>query len=288
MCAASAAYARARRARKPRRFDKVEEDPAAGTTSQPGRREGPRAVRAAAAAPTLKSRRGIVDKGGNGRSRHLERADAVSDLVLKILPLAVAAAINPTRVLVLVALLATAKRTALFLSAGFCTVFIAFGAVVLALGLRLELRPSTTSAVIDLAGAALIAFLGVRTLRKKKPAEDDPAKKHRQLGPAAGFAAGIALAVSDFSSIIPYLVALKDMAFAGAGAAASWTALAVFLVICLAPMVAPVALTYAAPDSAEKALGPLRRTLQKHGAAIIAVVCFVIAAYLAVKGVRGL
>jgi hypothetical protein len=34
--------------------------------------------------------------------------------------------------------------------------------------------------------------------------------------------------------------------------------------------------------------GPLRRTLQKHGGTIIAVVCFVIAAYLAVKGVRGL
>lgn len=212
----------------------------------------------------------------------------MSDLILKILPLAVAAAINPTGILVLVALLATTKRTALFLSAGFCAVFIAFGAVVLALGLRLELRPSATSAVIDLVAAVVIVYLGLRSLRKKKPAEEDPAKKHRQLGPAAGFAAGMALAVSDFSSIIPYLVALKDMAVAGAGTAASWTALAVFLVICLAPMVAPVALTYVAPDSAEKALGPLRRTLQKHGGTIIAVVCFVIAAYLAVKSVRGL
>ena len=43
----------------------------------------------------------------------------------------------------------------------------------------------------------------------------------------------------------------------------------------------------AAPQSAERVLGPLRRTLQRHGGAIIAVVCFVIAAYLAVKGVRG-
>jgi threonine/homoserine/homoserine lactone efflux protein len=213
----------------------------------------------------------------------------MSELVLKILPLAIAAAINPTGILVIVALLATAKRTALFLSAGFCAVFIAFGAVVLALGLRLEFKPSTTSAVIDLVAAALIVYLGVRSLRKKKPADDaDPAKKHRKLGPAGGFVAGMALAASDFSSIIPYLVALKDMAIADAGAAASWTALVVFLVICLAPMVAPVALVYAAPQQAERALGPLRRTLQKHGGTIIAVVCFVIAAYLAVKGVRGL
>ena len=78
------------------------------------------------------------------------------------------------------------------------------------------------------------------------------------------------------------------MAIAGAGSAAAWTALAVFLAICLAPMVAPVAVSYAAPRSAEHLLGPVRRALQKHGQTIIAVVCFVIAAYLALKGVRGL
>jgi threonine/homoserine/homoserine lactone efflux protein len=213
----------------------------------------------------------------------------VTELILKILPLAIAAAINPTGILVIVALLATAKRTALFLSAGFCAVFIAFGVVVLALGLRLELKPSTTSAVIDLVAAAVIVYLGVRALRKKKPADaDDPARKHRKLGSGGAFAAGMALAAVDFSSIVPYLVALKDMTVADAGAGASWTALAVFLAICLAPMVAPVALTYAAPKEAERVLDPLRRTLQKHGGTIVAVVCFVIAAYLAVKGVRGL
>ena len=91
----------------------------------------------------------------------------MSDLTSKILPLAIAAAINPAGILVVVALLATAKRTALFLSAGFCVVFIAFGAVVLALGLRLELKPSTTSAVIDLVAAAVIVLLGVRACARR-------------------------------------------------------------------------------------------------------------------------
>ena len=213
----------------------------------------------------------------------------MSDLTLKILPLALAAAVNPAGILVVVALLATARRTALSLVAGFCAVFVAFGAVVLALGLRLELKPSTTSAVIDLAAATLVVLLGIHSLRKKRPSDtDDPARKHRTLGAAGGFVAGLALAATDFSSVIPYLVALKDMAIDGSGSAAAWTALAVFLVICLTPMVAPVALAYAAPGSAEHLLGPVRRALQKHGQTIIAVVCFVIAAYLAVKGVRGL
>ena len=213
----------------------------------------------------------------------------MSDLILKILPLAVAAAINPTGILVVRARLATAKRTALLLTAGFCAAFIAFGVVVLALGLRLALKPSTTSAVIDLVAAAVIAYLGVRSLRKKKPAgDDDPAKKHRHLGPGAAFGAGLALAAIDFSSIIPYLVALKDMVVADAGSVAAWTALVVFLAICLFPMAAPVALAYVAPATAQHVLDPLRRSLQKHGQTIIAVVCFVLAAYLVVKGVRGL
>lgn len=213
----------------------------------------------------------------------------MSDLILKILPLAIAAAINPTGILVVVALLATAKRTALLLTAGFCAAFIAFGVVVLALGLRLELKPSATSAVIDLVAAVVVASLGLRSLRKKKAAaDDDPAKKHRRLGPGEAFGAGLALAAVDFSSIIPYLVGLKDMVVAGAGSVAAWTALAVFLAICLFPMVAPVALTYAAPATAQRVLDPIRRSLQKHGQTIVAVVCFVIAAYLVVKGVRGL
>jgi len=72
MCAASAAYARAAQARKPRRLDKVEEDPVGCTTWQPGRRKSRPAGRPATAAPTLKSLLRAVDKGGNGRSRHLE------------------------------------------------------------------------------------------------------------------------------------------------------------------------------------------------------------------------
>ena len=210
------------------------------------------------------------------------------DLVLKILPLAVAAAINPTGILVVMALLATAKRTALLLVAGFCAAFIAFGVVVLAFGLRLELTPGPTSAAIDLVAAVAVAYLGVRSLQKhKKPQNDDPTRKHRKLSPATAFGAGVALAAADFSSIIPYLDALKDMVVAGAGSAAAWTALVVFLLVCLFPMVAPVALAFAAPTTAQRALDPIRRSLQKHGQTIIAVVCFVIAAYLAVKGVRG-
>ena len=211
----------------------------------------------------------------------------MSELLSKVIPLAIAAAINPTGILVLMALLATAKRAGLFLCLGFCAVFIGFGAVVLGFGLRLDLKPSTTSAIIDIVAAVLIAYLGWRALRKK-PKPEDEKKTKKPMGAAEGFAAGIALAASDFSSIIPYLVALKEMAISGVSKLDAWLALIVFLLIMLAPMVVPTALVFAAPSTADKVLGPVRRVLQKHGNTIIAVVCFVIAVYLAEKGIRGL
>jgi hypothetical protein len=63
--------------------------------------------------------------------------------------------------------------------------------------------------------------------------------------------------------------------------------LVAFLAITLAPLIVPVALSYAAPKTADRVLGPLRRVLTEHGQKIVAVVCFVIAVYLAVKGIRG-
>ena len=212
----------------------------------------------------------------------------MSQLLSKVVPLALAAAINPTGILVLMALLATAKRAGLALCVGFCAVFIAFGCVVLGFGLQLGLKPSLGSAIVDLVAAALIAFLGVRALRRGRRSAEEPKKRKHPIGAVEGLAAGAVLAVTDFSSIIPYIDALKEMLVAPVSSPDAWIALAVFLAIMLAPMILPVALLYAAPASAEKVLGPIRRVLQKHGSTIVAVVCFVLAVYLAEKGIRGL
>ena len=167
--------------------------------------------------------------------------------------------------------------------------------------LRLSGGHSTASAIIDLVAAALILYLGARSFAKQrragkgasaaeKPDEEAAGarKKKRRLGAAGGFAAGLALAASDFSSIIPYAVALKDLSISGLRGADVALADAVFLAILLAPMVLPVVLTYAAPTTADRLLKPVDRTLTRHGQTIIGVVCCVLAAYLAIKGVRGL
>jgi len=211
----------------------------------------------------------------------------------KIVPLALAAAVNPTGLCVLIALLATAKRAAAALTAGFCLVFIALGVVVLGLGVRMSTgHHGTASAVIDLTAAGLVFGLGLRSLLKHRgkaagePAKDPP--QRRRLGLAGGFVAGLGLAVTDVTSLIPYGIALKDLSRSDLGVADVATADALFLVIALMPMLLPVALSFAAPGASARLLTPVNRALTRHGNTIVGVVCIVLAAYLLLKGLRGL
>jgi small neutral amino acid transporter SnatA (MarC family) len=212
--------------------------------------------------------------------------------LLKILPLAITAAVNPTGMCVLMAVLAKSKKTAFALTVAFSLVFVAFGVAVVGFGLKVSTgQHSTLSPVIDLVAAVLVAILGVRSIRRQKKATADDGEgsggRFAHLGAPAGFVAGLGLAITDVTSLIPYGVALKDLTLAALSAVDEAIIIAVFLAIALAPMWLPVIVALAFPQAADKVLRPLERMLTRHGDRIMGVVCLVLAAYLAVKGVRG-
>jgi hypothetical protein len=212
--------------------------------------------------------------------------------LLKMLPLAITAAVNPTGMCVLMAVLARSKKTALALTVAFSLVFVAFGVAVVGFGLKVSTgQHSSLSAVIDLVAAVLVAILGVRSItrRKKATADDGEGARGRfaHLGAPAGFVAGLGLAITDVTSLIPYGVALKDFTLAALSAVDEAILIVVFLAIALAPMWLPVIVALAFPQTADKILQPLERMLTRHGDRIMGVVCLVLAAYLTVKGVRG-
>jgi threonine/homoserine/homoserine lactone efflux protein len=217
----------------------------------------------------------------------------VSDEILKLLPLALGAAVNPMGICVLIAVLSSNRRAASGILIGFCAVFVAFGVVVLAFGLNISNSgPGVVSGTIDLVAAAALLGLGVRNLlkRHKDAAGDRPQKVRRQrrLGLVTGIVTGLVLAATDVTSLIPYGITLKDLSVAKLSSAEVALGDAVFLIICLSPMVLPVVLTYAAPGAAARVLDPLNRTLKRHGNTITAAVLMGLAAYLAYKGARAL
>jgi threonine/homoserine/homoserine lactone efflux protein len=215
----------------------------------------------------------------------------MGDELLKILPLALGAAVNPMGICVLIAVLSANRKAATGILLGFSAAFIAFGVVILALGLTVSsAKPGTVSGIIDLVAAVALLGLAVRNLlkRHKDAVGDRPekARKQRRLGLVTGVLTGLVLAATDVSSIIPYGIALKDLSIAQLSGVEVAIGDAFFLIICLAPMILPVVLTYVAPHAAQRVLDPLNRTLKKHGNTITAVVLLVLAAYLAFKGAR--
>jgi threonine/homoserine/homoserine lactone efflux protein len=163
----------------------------------------------------------------------------------------------------------------------------------LAFGLNISNSgPGVVSGTIDLVAAAALLGLGVRNLlkRHKDAAGDRPQKVRRQrrLGLVTGIVTGLVLAATDVTSLIPYGITLKDLSVAKLSSAEVALGDAVFLIICLSPMVLPVVLTYAAPGAAARVLDPLNRTLKRHGNTITAAVLMVLAVYLAYKGARAL
>lgn len=218
----------------------------------------------------------------------------MEDELLRTLPLAVTAAVNPTGICVLIAVLSRSRSTAAAVAASFTVFFIAVGVVFLAFGLNVSGDShKTVSAIIDLAAAALLLFLAVRCYikgrQKEKAAQTDQKKRTpRRLGFVGGLIAGLVLAVTDVSSLLPYIVAIKDWSRSSLGGLDVSMLDALFLIIAMAPMLVPVAISYAAPHQADRLLGPVNRALTKHGNTIAAVVLFAITVYLAVKGARAL
>ena len=216
----------------------------------------------------------------------------MTDTIARILPLAVAAAVNPMAICVVIAVLSRSRKAATEISAGFSFVFLVFGVLVIAVGLRLSAGPGLVSAIIDIVAGLALGFLGVRSITKRRreaAAGAAQRKRHpRRLGLAGCLAAGVVLAITDVSSLIPYGVALKDISLSPIDGLEAAVADAIFLIVALSPIVLPVILTYAAPSQAKKVLDPVNRTLTRHGDLITGVVLLLITAYLLFKGVRAI
>lgn len=210
----------------------------------------------------------------------------VNDLLLATLPLALAAALNPTAIAVEAILLSAGKSKGAAFLGGFTLVFLSLGIVGITIGIATPTGPSKVSDWIDIVAAVLLALLGARSWAGAHKPKVDKARKVPS--GRESFAFGIGLAITDFSSLIPYFVALKNIGRSPEPNPVHWVALILFNVVALAPLYLPVIGVYAAPATADRLLAKLRDELAKHGAQIGAVVCWVFAIYLAVKGIKGL
>ena len=216
----------------------------------------------------------------------------------KILPLALAGAISPT-VLAVVLVVLSEKRypklRGLAFLAGTTTVVVAISLLVVfvfgsAVPDSQKGSNSDLSGYIDLGFAVLLLALAALTFSRR----NHPHKEHHDSSQEPGarlprfYAIGAVIMLLNFTTLAVFLPALKEIAIDKVSDANRVTALVVVDVIVLTPAWLPVLLYLVSPNLARKVLNPLNDFLQRHRVAVGVGICLVFAAYLAYLGIKAL
>lgn len=213
----------------------------------------------------------------------------MADLWAHVLPLALGAAVSPTVLAVNLIVLGSPRRPR-SRGAGFAlggAVVIAVLSIVALAGLlptTTSSGASTTGAAVDLVCAVVLVLLAIRALRRPAPAARQPAD-----GPWLGYVGlGAAVMATNFTTIVLYVPAMKDIARADVPGTTQAAAVVVTMAITTVTLWVPLVLTLLAPGVAGRVLGGLDGFLTAHQRAVTVVICFGFAVLLAVKGIARL
>jgi cadmium resistance protein CadD (predicted permease) len=215
------------------------------------------------------------------------------ELLARLFPLMLAAAANPV-VITLVVLLLTAPdrpvtRAGSFL-AGFALVLVVGGFLGLAFlhSSRETFGPGgDLYAWIDLGFGALMIGAAVLTYMRRG-GSDGASRLVERIGPAALVGVGAVMMATNTSAIAAYVPLLHEIANSGLERAERVTALVISDLVILLPIAAPILIRVFAPAQADRALGAIRRFLDRHGPTIAAIVFAALGAFLVMRGITRL
>ena len=211
----------------------------------------------------------------------------MSELILSLIPLAFAAALQPPQVIALIVLLQT-KRGASNGSA-YVAGIIAFR---LALGLSFWLLISSVEASIESTGGrfsilvgAVLAVLGllmlVYALRRafSAPDEDQAAASWldtlQDVSPARAALVGVAFLALDPKDWITDMAAVNLVADADLSRSTSLLTYLVYLLLAQSLLLLPLILTLVAPQQAQRYLGPFSVWMKRHDRSIEIIVAII-------------
>jgi threonine/homoserine/homoserine lactone efflux protein len=217
-------------------------------------------------------------------------------LLAQVIPLAFGAAISPALLTVAVLTISSPRRglvRGFALAAGVVTALLVLTALGLTVLSHVTDHPSATKAAvsdaIDIVIGLVLLALALRGLlvRRNPQGSEDDADTPRHAAPVgllATFGAGAALMVTNVTTIILYLPAMKDVAKADVSDGAKALAIVIAVLITALPVLLPLGLRLVAPRASERWLGSLNSTISRHRHAFIVGVEIIFGVYLLVKG----
>jgi threonine/homoserine/homoserine lactone efflux protein len=219
--------------------------------------------------------------------------ESLGELLGKVLPLALGAAISPVVITLQVLTLAANRyplRRTWAIAAGCTLVTIGWAAVALLATNRTSAahtgNPSATSGLLALAFAVLLVGLGVRALLHRGKSDDPrPSKSSDRPHSWEFLAIGLGAMVTNFTSFLLFFPAVHAIGVSDATESERAVALLVLFLITLLPAYAPPLVATVLGQRAQQGLDRLGRFVTVHRATINATICFAFAIYLTVRGV---
>jgi len=220
----------------------------------------------------------------------------VADLLARLIPLGLAGSVSPIAIVVCIALLSSRRPVANALAyvAGIATVLAAVGAFALALfgpGSASDAESSDIVNTVELClGVLLLLFAVKQALGEPDPDAPPPGwmAMLERLGPGRAYAFGLLIEATNVKRLAIYLAGLSEITRSEVTTAQSVVALAIFVVLLLAGLIAPIGVYASLPGRSAAILNGARRWLLVYNRRILAAIFGVIGVVLVERGLSGL
>lgn len=211
------------------------------------------------------------------------------ELLARLFPLMLAAAANPVVITLVVLLLTAPDRPmahAWSFLAGFALVLVAGGVLGLTVFANTEAfgPGGGLYAWIDIGFGALMLGAAVVTYVRRS-SDNGAGRLIGRIGPLACLGLGAVMMATDTSAIAAYVPLVHEISNSGLSRVERGVALAISDLVILAPIAVPILIAAVAPDRAARVLAAIRGFLDRHGAAIAALVFAALGALLVIRGI---
>jgi len=219
----------------------------------------------------------------------------MGELLSKVIPLSLGAAISPT-VLALELLILSGKRAKARASMFLLGILLVFSAIT-AFGLLLSHTTSTSPAqvsitkTVDVVAGSLLLLLALGTILRSFVHDSvapvgGETKDAKTPGLMSAFLLGLAIMVTNFSTILLYIPAMRSISASGIATPDKAAAVAIALLLATAPILFIYGFAVGFPKIATPPLNKLRGSIDRHQRMIGIVIEVIFGAYLMSKAFR--
>jgi hypothetical protein len=216
----------------------------------------------------------------------------MSELLASVIPLSIGAAFSPTVLVLIIVILGgkTAPRVrAALIVLGMAITLVFIG---LAAGSMAQAVKSAGSQWkidwLDITLGLVLLGLGVKKLITKPKPDSAPSRFARQTGsgvkPVRFLIVGVLAMATDFSSIVLFVPAVKDIVAASLSLPAKIMVGSMPFIAVLLPAIVPLLAAVLAPETADRILSNIHAWLGRHSRVISVSLAFIFGAYLLFKG----